>query len=132
MSIRSTTLLFLALLSAPTLAGETPYGSQRPTLMYWWCQGGSTSYATNPAEVTYYSSNVFANDSAKTHMGQQELNAAFWKFVVAKYGVPASSGAASCQSGGSEGNTNTYKADQLRILSMNKTSKVVETDWAGG
>ena len=132
MSIRWAALLFLVFLSAPTLAGETPYGVQRPTLLYWWCEGGSTSYASNPAKVTYYSSNVFENDSAKTHMGQQQLNAAFWKFVVAKYGVPPSSGNASCQADATEGSANSYKADRLRMLSMNKTSKWVETGWGGG
>jgi len=132
MFIRSTTLFFLGLLSAPTMAGETPYGSHAPTSQYWWCEAGSTSYATNPATVTHYSSNVFENDSAKTNMSQRELNDAFWKFIVAKYGVPASSGNASCQPGGSESNTNAYKTDRLRRASMNKASKVIETGWSGG
>jgi len=82
--------------------------------------------------VTYYSSNVFENDSAKTKMSQRELNDAFWKFIVAKYGVPSSSGNASCQPGGSQSNTNAYKADRLRIMSINKTNKVIETGWSAG
>ena len=129
---KSTTLLVLALLSAPTIAGETPYGSHAPTLMYWWCQAGSTSYATNPAKVTYYTSDVFQNDSAKTNMSQRELNAAFWKFVVAKYGVPDKSGGATCLASPTTNNTNAITADQLRTFGMNKTTKVIETGWTGG
>jgi hypothetical protein len=123
---------FLALISAPAMAGETPYGSHAPTLQYWWCEAGSTSYATNPAKSTYYMSNVFANDSAKTNMSQRELNAAFWKFIVAKYDVPASSGGASCLPGPSTTSMDAAKADRLRQLSRSKTTKVTETGWSGG
>ena len=131
---RSIMLFSLALLAAPAMAGETPYGSHAPTLMYWWCQTGSTSYETNPAKVTYYSSNVFENDSAKTNMSQRELDAAFRKFVVEKYGIPKSnqSETATCLGSTSTTQTNAIKADQLRHFGMSKTTKVIETGWSGG
>jgi hypothetical protein len=127
-------LLVLALFAAPAMAGETPYGSHAPTLMYWWCQAGSTSYATNPAKVTYYSSNVFENDSAKTHMSQRELGAAFWKFVVEKYDIPKpnQSETATCLAATNTAQANAIKADRLHQLAMSKTSKVIETGWGGG
>ena len=134
MLIRSTTLLLSALLSAPTMAGETPYGSHAPTLMYWWCEASSTSYATNPAKVTYYFSNVFENDSAKTNMSQRELGAAFWKFVVEKYAIPAPnrSETATCFPAPSTTAADASKAGQLKQSTMNKTTKVIETGWNRG
>jgi hypothetical protein len=100
--------------------------------MYWWCQGSTTSYESNPAKVTTYSSNVFENDSAKTKMSQRELGSAFWKFLVAKYAIPASNQSALCIPSKSTSDANAYKAEQLRQISMNKTTKVIETGWSGG
>lgn len=131
MFIKSTTLVVLAVLSTATMAGETPAGSHAPTLMYWWCQASSTSYASNPAKVTYYSSDVFENDSAKTKMSQRELGDAFWKYLVAKYGLPASNQSGLCIPSKSTSDANAYKADQLRQFMMNKTTKVIETGWTG-
>jgi len=125
-------LALLALLSAPAMAGEGQYGSHPPTLQYWWCEGSSTSYATNPAIVTYYMSDVFANDYARTNMSQRELNAAYWKFVVAKYGVPASSGGGSCLAGPSTNYMNDAKSNRLHELTVNKTTKIIETGWSSG
>lgn len=131
MLIRLTTLLLLASLSTSAMAGETPYGSHAPTLMYWWCHASSTSYDTNPATETYYSSDVFENDSAKTKMSQRELGDAFWKFLVAKYGIPASNKSALCIARKFTSDANAYKADQLRQLTGIKTIKVIETGWSG-
>jgi hypothetical protein len=82
--------------------------------------------------MTTYSSNVFENDSAKTKMSQRELGAAFWKYLVEKYGIPASNGGALCIPSKSTNDANAYKSDQLRQMSGNKAIKVVETGWSGG
>lgn len=82
--------------------------------------------------LTYYLSDVFANDSPKTKMSQRELGDAFWKMLVAKYGVPAANGGALCLPATSTSDANASKADRLRELAANKTTKVMETGWRSG
>ena len=122
--VRTCSLLMLgtALLSMPTHAGETPYGSKAPDVMYWWCKASTTSYDVSPAKVTSYTSAIFQSSTSKSG-GQRALQDAFWKYLVQKFGIPNTNPSASCLPSTTADAAEVTRQDQSRFI------KPVETNW---
>ena len=104
----------VALVAVGARAGETPYGSQGPSVYYYACVAMPAANG-QPA----YVSPVFA-DTAK--VGRESLTAAFRKFVAQKYGLSGQNGA--CIANGSASGAEAAKKDMTRFA-----KSVVETSW---
>ena len=122
--IRSLLVLGTALLSMSTQAGETPYGSKAPDVMYWWCSASTTSYDVSPAKVTSYTSATFQSATSKSG-GQRALQDAFWKYLVQKYGIPNTNPNASCRPSTTVSGAEAERQHQSRWL-----KSAVETNWS--
>jgi hypothetical protein len=112
--LRIATWTAVALLAAGARAGETPYGSQGPSVYYYAC---IAMPGANGAPA--YASAVFA-DTAK--VGQAALNDAFRKFLKQKYGLSGQNGV--CQAAASADGAEAGKKDMTQHI-----KNVVETGW---
>lgn len=118
-------LLFgTALVSMSTQAGETPYGSKAPDVMYWWCRASTTSYDVSPAKVTTYTSAIFQSATSKSG-GQRALQDAFWKYLVQKYGIPNTNPSATCLPSTTASGAEATRQDESRWI-----KSAVETNWS--
>jgi len=114
--IQSLALLGLALLPRLAAAEESPAPPSPAHTSYFICIASPA-----PGGKLFYASRVFED---KSHMGQSMIQDSFRKYLIKKYGYPATQGRVQCPAGSTANAVEQVKVDRVSQMA------VVETNWS--